>query len=397
MNIFFVIDRFFPTDHAFLETVYSKVLPSKKDHVFFLFRTNQINDGKIYAVKKWNNSIVFLINTFGKKNIVNNFIVNLKFFFLCFYLKREKSFEIIQVRNWVWGGIVAWMMTLFGKSKFVFQHSFPREILLKEKIEKERLDKKIRAFFELQGLKFVWKVSDAVFSISEEMKRVLTQKGVKENKIYPVGLAFEPDKNYNVEIENQIKNKYGLHKKETVLYFGVMDEKRNLEFLIDVWSLVTEEIDNAILLMVGGTERDVERLKSYSRRIHIDNKIIFVGRVPRNEMKYYIKVANLSVSPIPPIPLYTVSSVTKVYESLGYGCPVVGNDLPEQGKVLRESGGGITVKYEKKDFAKAIIRLLGNKNLEREMGERGKKWVLQNRTYGILAERITEIYKRLVN
>ncbi len=399
MNILFIVDRDFPTKHAFIETVYSKIFPSENIKVYFLFKSN-LNNKRYIEITKWNRAFLLLINTFGKKGIFYTFILNLEVLFVVFSLQRKIKFDIYQVRNWVWGGVLAFFFSKLNNSKFVFQHSFPREILLRERIKHDRFDRRVRAFFELKVLKFIWRKSDAIFAISEEMKRVLTkEERVKKEKIFPVGLGFEPDFLFDENIKKSILKKYDLLNKKVILYFGVMDKKRNLGFLISVFKRVLNICQEKTLrlVMVGGTNKEINDLKKVVIKENLEQFVIFTGYVNREFIKYFLKIAILSVSPIPPIPLYTVSSVTKVYESLGYGCPVVGNDLPEQGEVLRKSGGGLCVEYDVSQFSEAICKIIHDEKLREQMSNNGTKFVLENRTYKKIFEKVYNSYKEILN
>ena len=94
--------------------------------------------------------------------------------------------------------------------------------------------------------------------------------------------------------------------------------------------------------------------------------------------------------------MYNVSSPTKLYESLGLGCPVIGNDLPEQGAVLRKSKGGICVKYDKDQFVKAMTYLANNKAHSKKLGNQGKDYVLKNRSYEHITHDLVKIYNNHV-
>ena len=392
MKLLYLTDRKFPSDHSFLETVYSKILPERNIDITWVMKTTQGNN--FYKLRKWNNTDVLTFNTFGNKNIINTWLQNLRILFFLIRFSKNNKVELIQVRNWVWGGIVSIFLSKLTNAKFIFQHSFPRDLLLKKRIRSYKNLNKIRAYFELYWLKFILSKADYIFAISPAMKNSLIKKGIEEKRIFPVGLAFDEKINTNIDNSYIIK-KYNLYNKKVAIYFGVMDQHRNLEFLIDIWSDVCKKIHNSVLLMVGGEDIDIERLMKYTLKLDIKDKIIFTGKVKRAEIPAYIKSSQLSISPIPPIPMYLVSSPTKIYESLGCGCPVVGNDLPEQGEVIRQSEGGFCIEYDHKQFVKAIVYLLENKKIAEKMGNVGREYILKHKTYQILANKIQKIYAKI--
>ena len=124
----------------------------------------------------------------------------------------------------------------------------------------------------------------------------------------------------------------------------------------------------------------------------VENDVIFTGKVERKYVPNYLALSYLSISSIPPLARYQVASPAKLYESLGFGVPVVGNNLPEQGKVLHDSNGGICVEYDKSEFVQAISFLIENPAERDKMSINARKYILNNYTYEIISDRIDQIY-----
>ncbi|GAG12373.1 unnamed protein product, partial [marine sediment metagenome] len=106
---------------------------------------------------------------------------------------------------------------------------------------------------------------------------------------------------------------------------------------------------------------------------------------------------DISVSPIPPIPAYIVSSPTKIIESLGMAKPAVANEeIYDQKKVLKESNGGICVPYSEKAFADAISYLFNNPDIAQNMGKMGRKYIELHRDYHKLTYKVHQSYSYLL-
>jgi glycosyltransferase involved in cell wall biosynthesis len=70
----------------------------------------------------------------------------------------------------------------------------------------------------------------------------------------------------------------------------------------------------------------------------------------------------------------------------------VGNDNPDQQRVLDEGGGGLCVPLAPDDFAHAVCRLLADETLRRAMASSGQSYVLARRSYELLAETVASKY-----
>jgi glycosyltransferase involved in cell wall biosynthesis len=81
---------------------------------------------------------------------------------------------------------------------------------------------------------------------------------------------------------------------------------------------------------------------------------------------------------------------------MAMGKAVVANDHPEQRRVLESSGAGFCVPYEEQAFADAVVKLLQDPVMARTMGERGRRWVLEHRTYRAIADEVENRYGDII-
>ena len=80
------------------------------------------------------------------------------------------------------------------------------------------------------------------------------------------------------------------------------------------------------------------------------------------------------------------ASPTKLVEYMALGKAVVANTHPEQRLLIEQSGCGYCVPWEESAFAEAILTLLAQPELARAMGERGRRYALEHRAYGRIAD-----------
>ena len=83
-------------------------------------------------------------------------------------------------------------------------------------------------------------------------------------------------------------------------------------------------------------------------------------------------------------------------EYLAMGRPVVANDHPDQSLVLQRSGGGLVVPFEVNAFGDAIVTLLEDAALREDMAQKGRDWILKNRSYPTMAMRVADIYRKII-
>jgi len=71
---------------------------------------------------------------------------------------------------------------------------------------------------------------------------------------------------------------------------------------------------------------------------------------------------------------------------MALGKAVVANDHPDQKRLIDESGGGLCVAYDEQAFAAAIVTLLNDPKMAQLMGERGRRYAIERRSYRIIAD-----------
>jgi glycosyltransferase involved in cell wall biosynthesis len=311
------------------------------------------------------------------------------------FRKCEDRYDIILVRVDVLMGLLAFYIKLRYKIPFVYEIINPPEHKWEGcRIEAKKpkilyyLIAKLSASMEM----FIMKRADLVLPTTKWFAEALVKKGISKSKLLPHPNGVDIESFFKNRDGKAVREKYHLANSKIFIYLGTMDKARYLGLLIKAFWKVKKETEDVKLLMVGeGSDR--ENRERLAEELGIKDDVIFTGQVAQSEVPNYIAAADVGVSPIPSSSFYKVSSPIKMLEYMAMGKPVVANDeIPEQEEIIRKSGGGILVKFEYESFANGIIELLDNPDTAREMGKKGQKWIMKNRTYEILARRLEEKY-----
>jgi glycosyltransferase involved in cell wall biosynthesis len=238
--------------------------------------------------------------------------------------------------------------------------------------------------------------ADLIFPISEYHKNKIASRKVTTRKLVPLTMGIDLEW-INIEkmkipyLENLKNNSFW------ITYFGSLGFQRKPEFMLNIIKkLLTNRYKNPKLILIGEANDRQERQKIYELidEMNLQKNVILTGRVNRKVLQQYLWYSDVCISPIPPSKNYIISSPTKIYESLGHGIPVVANtEIIEQEKVIKESQGGILVKYDLCEFIMAIEKLILNSKLRTEMGQKGKTYVIENFAYDKLAMKIFPYFK----
>lgn len=145
-----------------------------------------------------------------------------------------------------------------------------------------------------------------------------------------------------------------------LLYQGGLQKGRGLEQLIEAMQYIEE----GVLVFVGdGNLR--ESLEIKVRELKLSSRVLFIGRVPLEELLSYTKEAYLGFQVLQNVNMnhYTASS-NKLFEYIMMHVPVIGSDLPEIKRVIKEAEIGIVTDTSSPlKVAHAVNQLVKDPNL----------------------------------
>lgn len=345
----------------------------------------------------FNDIHVFLVPCGCSKCFTNKALYYYRKMYSMHKIFKQNDYNMIFVRS----GIIDVLLALYLKKRYKIPFVIEMANPIEQKWEIPAVDSKYKYLW-----RFISKIgtplaiqllhkADLVIPISEWLMEDFANKKIKRSKMIAVPSGVDINRFSDTE-GWKIREKYGLEDSKVVVYIGTMDKTRQLDVLIYAFSKVLKNSKNVKLLMVGdGTNKsDLEKL---TNDIGIKDNVIFVGQIDFKEVPHFIDVANIGVSPVPPFGFYKLSSPIKMFEYMVMGKPVVANEeVPEQKKVIKESGGGILVNFDDESFASGIIKLLNDSERAKKIGESGHDWVLKNRSYDNIAHEVEKKYIQIL-
>jgi glycosyltransferase involved in cell wall biosynthesis len=306
---------------------------------------------------------------------------------------RRTRYDMIEVKDKFLAGVIAAVACRVLKTPFIYwlSYPFPEHYLLRAGDGSARYP----LLYRIRGMAFKWllyrvllRVADHVFVQSEQMREDVAAQGVAVRKItaVPMGISLDICAMPSLSgprrmLPDQVP---------CVLYLGTLNRVRRMDFLIRVFGLVKQTVPAARLYLVGRGEdaEDEDFLRREVARLNLESSVVFVGQLPRAEALQFVAEADVCTSPFFPTPVLQSTSPTKLIEYMALGKAVVANDHPEQRRVIEESGAGLCVAYDEKPFADAIVTLLQDPETARKMGERGRRYAIEHRSYDVIADAV---------
>lgn len=177
------------------------------------------------------------------------------------------------------------------------------------------------------------KKSNSIISITNFSKKELCKyyKNI-DQKITVVHNGFNNLSNVKINFENISPKLNELIRKKYILTVSTISPRKNIDTLIKAFEIIKDKHD-INLLIVGCNGWLYENIYKLVDDLKLDKRVIFVGKVNEDELKYLYKNANIFVYPslyegfgLPPLEAMSygiktiVSNVECFREVLGEGC-----------------------------------------------------------------------------
>lgn len=320
-------------------------------------------------------------------------------------LRQYGAFDIVLVRDDPLMAWAAYRLKSKYSTPFVYQvsHFKEEEVLLyaKRGLQGSRIKNSLMGHVGLTLRNALLRHADAVLPISEQMACTLEKYGIEREKmtVVPEGIDARIDPTEYGQRTEKLQTKLNLRGKQVLVYTGTMNRFRELDFLLRVLEALLRVEPEAHLLMVGDGPRpdDLLFLKQHAQRLEIDNAVTFTGLVARESVPAYILASEVGLSPFPPNPVLINNSPIKILEYLNVARPVVASDIPAQREIIDQGGGGYCVPHEEKAFLEAVLKLLRDPVSARVMGQRGQRFVREQRDFQVLANIVEDVYRSVLN
>ena len=131
---------------------------------------------------------------------------------------------------------------------------------------------------------------DGIFPISYALKDYFVSKGIKEDRLQVVNMTVDPSRFLGLEKES-VKDKY-------IAYCGaVSNYKDGVDVLIKSFAIVAKQDADVKLYIIGGFpfKKDKEADFNLVRTLGIEDRVIFTGPIPREDMPQMLKNAEALV------------------------------------------------------------------------------------------------------
>lgn len=177
----------------------------------------------------------------------------------------------------------------------------------------------------------------------------------------------------------KLRNDLALNDKKVIVSVGRLVHRKGQDTLVEALPMILREVPDAHLLFVGeGPRRDF--MQKRAEKLGVAAHITFIGRIQYGDLPQYICVGDIFAMPSRSrLAGLEVEGLGIVYlEASACGIAVIGGASGGAPDAVIDGQTGLVVDGKSKsDVARAVIELLKNPELAKQMGYRGRQWIIE--------------------
>lgn len=289
------------------------------------------------------------------------------------------QYDVIQVHEY--DQIMSWMLYTKQKKPTVIYHGPYFDEFAKGYNLKCRLFDTL--FLPLRKYKEVMAVSKSTLATE-----FLHRKGFQNVTTVGVGLDID---NFGSDIKFSMAEE-SVNLKKQILYVGKLEERRNLYFLVDVFSKLKEKDSEYKFVIIGNGEKEYkDRFLSSIKEDIKNGNIEYHEKLEQVELVKYYRNSSFFVL----ASQYEIFGMV-LLEAMFFGTPVI-SSVNGGSTTLIQNGynGYVMEEFDSDKWAKCILDSVENGDILKEMRLNAKRTIDEEYTWDKLADKFIETYKKV--
>lgn len=248
-------------------------------------------------------------------------------------------------------------------------------------------------FFDAVFLKGYIKWNTKFIVKSEMAREFLVRKGLSPKNVCAVGVGIDAemlsDKDSACEEPLFLKMHADIGKLK-LLYVGRFEERRDIPFVLDVFSEVYRVNKEARLYMIGTGEKEyLKMVWKYADRLNVTDGIVWQERMEQKYLSEIYKMADFFLLPTE----YEIFGMV-LLEAMYYRTIVLTTRNGGSSTLIKDGKNGIIINNKDVDtWVKKIFECLANSNFMSLMGQCASKTIESGFTWDILARDFLKQYR----
>jgi len=244
---------------------------------------------------------------------------------------------------------------------------------------------------------YLLKRASAVTTICEGLRNEMIGRGIESKKITVIPNAVDIDKFVEgSEADTDLKTKLGFDGCKVLGFLGSFYAYEGLNLLISALPNMLLQDESIRVLLVGGGPQD-ENLKRQVQSLSLQDKVVFTGRVPHEQVQTYYDLVDVLVYPRLPMRLTELVTPLKPLEAMAQGKIVVASDVGGHKELIRDRENGYLFESgDETSLATTVLEVLDKQAAWTEVRSNGREYVENERNWANSVANYQSVYGNLV-
>ena len=238
---------------------------------------------------------------------------------------------------------------------------------------------------------------DAVTTICEGLRSDILGRGIAPGKVTVIPNAVNIE-NFGVNAlpDTQLAKELGLEGRLMLGFIGSFYAYEGLSVLLRALPEMLSSNPDIRVLLVGGGPQEQE-LKTLAMQLGLEDKVIFTGRVPHDQVQRYYNLINILVYPRLRMRLTDLVTPLKPLEAMAQGRLVVASDVGGHLELIEDGKTGVLFEAGTPHaLAAKVLNLLARPDLWPDLRAAARNFVETQRTWRGSVARYQNVYGTLV-
>jgi glycosyltransferase involved in cell wall biosynthesis len=173
------------------------------------------------------------------------------------------------------------------------------------------------------------------------------------------------------------------------LYVGNLQRYQGVEQVVRAMAQVPEALD-VTLVLIGGAEDDVERMRSLVRKLHVEERVYLLGPRPLAQLTGFLAQADILVSPR----LRGSNTPMKIYSYMNSGTAILATRILSHTQVL-DDDCALLVEPGPQALAQGIATLAADEALRARLGAAARRRASERYSVEAFREKVCAAYRTL--
>ena len=244
----------------------------------------------------------------------------------------------------------------------------------------EELTTKGSSRFYGKSAKYYLDRADGIVTVSRYTKSTLIDMfDIPEDKIRLISNGVDLDGCRQNSLDNTRLDSIRRPNKALLFAVGRLIKRKGFDMAIEAMALVHKQYPDAQLVIAGEGDKQDE-MKARIEELNLEGVVTMAGRLSHDELMSFYQGCDIFIMPNRQLENGDTEGFGLVFlEANAFKKPVIGGNAGGAVDAIIQGETGLLVNgHSAVDVADAILTLLGDETLRREMGEKGYRWALKN-------------------